>query len=102
MQKGSPIVFADAIEPVLISPNHIGVLKGSAHPNAGHLFSAFLVTSEAQKLWEKHYGAASAFTAGTRINKFLKGKETIFMGGQDPVVVERLANEYSKILGFTK
>jgi iron(III) transport system substrate-binding protein len=99
--KGAPIVFAE-VEPVILSTDNMGVLKGAAHPNGAHLFTIFNVSSEAQNIWEKHRGSTSAHVPGTRINKFMKGKEAVFMGGQDPARVEALANEYSKILGFTR
>jgi iron(III) transport system substrate-binding protein len=99
---GAPIVHADNVEPVLILPYNVGVLKGAAHPNGGHLFALFMTTPEAQSLWDKYSGQTSAFVSGTTTYNFLKGKQTIFMGGQQQGVVERLSNEYSKILGFTR
>lgn len=100
--KGAPIAFAEGVEPVLVTTTSIGVLKGAAHPNAALLFNIFNVSPEAQAIWEKYRGTSSAFVSGTRTNKFLKGKQTIFQGPLEPGVVERLSNEYSKILGFTR
>jgi iron(III) transport system substrate-binding protein len=98
----APIVHAENVDPVLILPYNVGVLKGAAHPNVAHLFTLFMVTPESQNLWDKHSGQTSAFVPGTRTYNFLKGKQTVFMGGQQQGVVERLSNEYSKILGFTR
>jgi iron(III) transport system substrate-binding protein len=100
--KGAPIAFAEGVEPVLVTTTSIGVLKAAAHPNAALLFNIFNLSPEAQAIWEKYRGTSSAFVSGTRINKFLKGKQTLFQGPQDPGSVERLSNEYSKILGFTR
>ncbi len=86
---------------MLFSTANIGVLKGAAHPSAARLFLAFMVTPEAQQLWDEFSVMTSAFVPGTKTYKFLQGKQTVFMG-QDPDLVERLSKEYSKILGFTK
>jgi iron(III) transport system substrate-binding protein len=100
--KGAPIAFADKIEPVLVSTTNIGVIKGAPHPNAALLFTAFNLSPEVQDIWEKYRGHTSAFVPGTRTYNFLKGKRVIFMEGQDPKMVDKLANEYSRILGFTR
>jgi iron(III) transport system substrate-binding protein len=100
-KRGAPLAFADQIEPVLVSTTNLGVLKGAAHPNAAILFTAFNLSPEAQTIWEEYRGHTSAFIPGTRTFNFLKGKKIVFMEGQDPAQVEKLATEYSKILGFT-
>ncbi len=100
--KGAPIAFAEKVEPVLVSTTNIGVLKGAPHPSAALLFTAFNLSPEAQEIWEKYRGHTSAFVPGTRTYNFLKGKQVVFMEGQDPKMVDKLANEYSKILGFTR
>jgi iron(III) transport system substrate-binding protein len=99
--SGAPIAFAENVEPVLVSTTNIAVLKGAAHPNAARLFLAFMVTPEVQQLWEKFSGMTSALIPGTKTYNFLQGKQVAFMG-QDPEAVERLSNEYSKLLGFIR
>jgi ABC-type Fe3+ transport system substrate-binding protein len=101
-QGGAPVVFAEGVEPIIVSTNNIAVLKGAAHPNAAALFAAFMTSPEAQTIWDKYYGLTSAFIPGTRTYNFMRGKKAVYMGGQNPKVVERLSNEYSKILGFTR
>jgi ABC-type Fe3+ transport system substrate-binding protein len=101
-QTGAPVAFVENIEPILILPYNVGVLKGAPHPNAAYLFSAFLASPEAQVIWEKDRGQTSAFVPGTRASNFTKGKQLVFMGGQEQQYVERLSNEYSKILGFIR
>lgn len=101
-KDGAPIVFAERIEPVPMTANSAGVLKGAAHPNAGHLFAAFMTTLEAQEIWERHFGQTSAIVPGTANYKFAQGKQVLFMHEKDADLVERLALEYSKILGFTR
>jgi iron(III) transport system substrate-binding protein len=100
--SGANVVFSDAVEPIVMSTTNVGVLKRAAHPNGAHLFAIFMGSAEAQTIWDKYIGQTSAFVPGTRTNHFVRGKKTVFMGGQDPQFVERLANEYSRILGFTR
>jgi iron(III) transport system substrate-binding protein len=101
-ERGAPVIFAEKIEPVIVLGYNAGVMKGATHPNAGHLFAAFMVTPEAQTIWEKYRGQSSAFVPGTRLNSFLKGKQALFMAEKDAALVDKLSEDYSKILGFTK
>jgi iron(III) transport system substrate-binding protein len=98
-KAGAPIVFAD-IEPVVSPAYHVGVLKGARHPMAGHLFAAFLTTSEAQKTWEEFVGHTSAFIPGTRANKYVQGKKVLYMTQSQSEMIDRLTREYTKILGM--
>jgi ABC-type Fe3+ transport system substrate-binding protein len=97
---GAPIVHAEAIEPVISPAYNAGVLKGASHPNAGHLFAAFLTTPEAQQIWEKYGGQTSAFVPGTTAYKYAQGKKVLYMNQDQAEMVDRLTREYGKILGF--
>ncbi len=97
---GAPIVHAEGITPVISPAYNAGVLKGAQHPNAAHLFAVFLTTPEAQALWEKYGGQTSAFVPGTRAHKYAQGKKVLYMAQDEAEMVDRLAREYSKILGF--
>ncbi len=99
-QTGAPIVFAEGIEPVISPAYHAGVLKGSRHPTAGHLFVAFLTTPEAQQIWEKYVGQTSAFVPGTRAYKYAQGKQVLYMTQDQALLVEKLTRLYAKIVGF--
>lgn len=101
-KTGAPVVFADAVQPVIAPAYHAGVLKGAPHRNAGHLFAVFLTTPEAQEILEKYTGYGSAFVRGTRTNKFVQGKKVLYMAADQAEAVDRLATEYGKILGFVK
>lgn len=98
--KGAPIVFAEGIEPVISPSLQVGLLKGARHPNAGFLFAAFLVTSGAQEIWEKYTGQSSAFVSGTSAQKYFQGKKVLYMAQEQAEMVDRLATQYGKILGF--
>lgn len=97
---GAPIVHAEGIEPVISPAYNAGVLKGASHPNAGHLFAAFLTTPEAQAIWEKYGGQTSAFVPGTTAYKYAQGKKVLYMTQEHAEMVDRLTREYGKILGF--
>jgi iron(III) transport system substrate-binding protein len=100
--KEEIVVFAKGVEPV-ISPSYLsGVLKGGPHPNAAHLFSVFLTTPEAQRIWQKFPGESSAFVPGTRAYEFAQGKKIIYMTQDQAQTVDRLTREYGKVLGFSR
>lgn len=99
-EKGAPIVHAEGVEPVIAPAYHAGVLKGARHPNVGHLMAAFLTTWEAQQIWEKYGGQSSPFVPGTKAYKYVQGKQVLYMNQSQAKMIERLAREYGKILGF--
>ncbi len=99
-KTGAPIVFAEAVQPVIAPAYQAGVLKGAVHRNAGHLFAVFLTTPAAQEILEKYTGYGSAFVPGTRTHKFVQGKKVLYMTGEQAATVDRLATQYGKILGF--
>ncbi len=99
-KAGAPIVHADGIEPVVSPAYNSGVPKGAAHANAGALFGIFLTTAEGQKLWEEYGGQTSAFIPGTTANKYAQGKKVLYMSPDQAQMIDRLSDEYGKILGF--
>ena len=98
---GAPIVHAQGIEPVISPALHSGVVKGARHPNAGHLMTVFLTTPKAQEIWDKYAGESSAFIRDTRAYGYVQGKQVLYMAEKDAELVDRLAREYGRILGFT-
>ncbi len=98
--KAAPIVHAAKVTPV-VSPAYLaGVPKGAKHPNAGHLFAAFLTTAEGQRLWDNYAGQTSVFVPGTSAHKFAQGKKLVFLPQEKAETVDRLSVAYGKILGF--
>lgn len=98
---GAPIAFADKVEPVLLVPANIAVLKGVPHPNTARLFIAFLVSPEAQVIWHKYRGQSSVLVAGTEAYNFVKGKkEVFFLHARNVELYEKLSSDYNKLLGF--
>jgi iron(III) transport system substrate-binding protein len=101
-KDGAPIVFAEGLDPVISPTYNAGVPKGARHPNAGHLFAAFLTLLEAQELWEKFNGQTSALIPGTTAYKYAQGKRLLQMTQNQAQTVDRLARQYGKILGFER
>jgi iron(III) transport system substrate-binding protein len=96
---GSALAHAQ-IEPVVSPAYHAGVLKGSRHPNAAHLFAVFLTTLEAQKIWERYGGQSSAFVPGTAMHRYIQGKSVIYLSQKDVGLVNKMVAEIGKTLGF--
>lgn len=100
-REGAPIAFAN-IEPVIAPAEQIGVLKGARHPNAAHLFSIFLTSPAAQKIWDQFLDMSSALIPGTETYKELQGKQALIMTQDQADTVDKLATVYSKMLGFER
>lgn len=101
-KKGSPLALAEGVEPVVSPAWQAGVLRNAAHPSAARLFAVFLLTPEAQKVWHKFTGGASAFVPGTETFEYLKDKEVVYMTQDQSKMIDRLTREYGKIFGFSK
>lgn len=99
-KTGAPLAQATDVEPVVSPEYHAGVPKNAPHPNVGHLFTAFLTTPEAQEIWLKYGGSSSTLIPGTPAYKFVQGKQVVYMKKDQAKMVDRLAKEYGKILGF--
>ena len=99
-KSGAPIVHDEQVQPIISPAYHAGVLKGARHPHVAHLFVAFLTSPEAQATWEKYAGQTSAFIRGTKTYQYVQGKQVLYMDKDHAQLVDRLAREYGKILGF--
>ena len=99
-KTGAPIVHDEQVQPVISPAYHAGVLKGARHPHVAHLLVAFLTSPEAQTIWEKYGGQTSAFIPGTKTYQYVQGKQVLYMDKDQAQMVDRLAREYGKILGF--
>ncbi|HEY7714060.1 MAG TPA: extracellular solute-binding protein [Candidatus Binatia bacterium] len=101
-KDGSPIVFAEGLDPVISPTYNAGVPKGARHPQVGHLFAIFLTDLQAQEVWEKFNGQTSALIPGTTAYKYAQGKRLLQMNENQAQTVDRLARQYGKILGFER
>lgn len=100
-KKGAPLTFAE-VQPVISPAYQCGVPKNAARPNVGHLFCAFLLSPESQKVWTKYTGQSSALIPGTAAYEYAQGKKVLFMTEDQAEKVDKLGREYGKILGFGK
>ncbi len=98
--RGAPLAYAEGVEPVISPAYNVGVVKGARHPNAAHLFAAFLTTPEGQEIWEKYTGMSSVFVQGTPAYQYAQGKKVVYMSQDQAEMVDRLTREYGKIMGF--
>lgn len=101
-ESGAPLAFAEDIQPVISPEYNVGVLKGAVHPNVGHLFVAFMASPEVQPIWKKHTGHSSAYVPGTDAYKFAQGKQVVYMKQSQAKLIDKLARDYGKILGFNR
>lgn len=99
-KAGAPIDHAHEVAPVISPAYHAGVPKNAPHPNVGHLFAGFLMSAEAQEIWQKYGGQSSAFVPGTATYKYLQGKEVAYLTQDQAKTVDRLGRVYGKLLGF--
>ena len=99
--KSAPVVFAEAVSPLIAPAYHAGVPKNAAHPRVAYLMAAYLTTPEAQKIWEKYAGQSSAFIPGTSAYQYVQKKQVVYMSQDQAEMIDRLSREYGKIFGFT-
>ena len=101
-KTGAPIALAEEVSPVVGYTVQAGVLKGARHPNAGHLFAAFLTTPEAQKIMYADFGESLHTVAGTPAYKLVKSRKVVFMTDKDARTVGKLQRKYSEMVGFKR
>ena len=99
--KSAPVAHAEAVTPLIAPAYHSGVPKNAAHPKVAHLMAGYLITPEAQKIWEKFAGQSSAFIPGTSAYKYVQNKQAVYMTQEQAEMIDRLSREYGKIFGFS-
>jgi iron(III) transport system substrate-binding protein len=99
-ESGAPLAFAEQVSPVVSPEYHVGVLKGSAHPNVGHLMVAFMASADVQPVWKKYTGHTSAYVPGTDAYKFVQGKQVLYMKQEQADKVDKISRQIGKIIGF--
>lgn len=98
---GAPVVHAETVEPVIAPATNAGVIKNARHPNAGYLFTVFLTSPEAQKIWQHYRGESSAFVSGTPAHEYAQKRKMVYMTQERAELINRLTTEYGKMLGFS-
>ena len=101
-KTGAPVALAEEVSPIVGYTVQASVLKGARHPNAGHLFAAFLTTPEVQKIMYADFGESLHTVAGTPAHNLVKSKKVVFMTDKDARAVGKLQREYSEMVGFKR
>ena len=97
--KGAPIEFA-FVEPVPLTSTYLVLPKNSAHPNAGSLFAAFIMSPQGHAVYEQVSGLSSAYVETSSLNKVLKGKKLAPMSPEWALKGEELVLQWSKVMGI--
>jgi iron(III) transport system substrate-binding protein len=85
--KGAPIAYEPIVEPVVLRPNGVAMMKTAAHPAAAYLFYQWLLTDGQQVI--KDVGLTSSLASAA--NKGLEGVEIA------EVDLEKLLNENKQL-----
>jgi len=101
-KTGAPIALAEDVSPIIGYTVQAGVLKGARHPNAGHLFAAFLTTPEVQKIMYADFGESLHTVAGTPAYKLVKSRKVVFTTDKEARKVGSLQREYGEMVGFKR
>ncbi|HZU07830.1 MAG TPA: extracellular solute-binding protein [Chloroflexota bacterium] len=100
-QTGAPFVFVDTVKPLIATQYNAGLLKGVRHPNQAKLMAVFLLTPEAQALWEELQSQSSMFIEGTTAYRYAQGKDVLTL---DPKFaaeqLDTLTEKYGRIVGY--
>ncbi|MDP2644242.1 MAG: extracellular solute-binding protein [Desulfobacterales bacterium] len=96
---GAPIEMA-FLEPVPMSSTYLVLPKNSPHPNAGMLFSAFIMSPDGHAVWEQASGLSNAYVSSSSLTQVLKGKKLAAMSPEWALKGEDLVIEWSKALGI--
>ena len=49
---------------------------------------------------EKYTGYTSALVPGTKAHKYVQGKKVLYMADDQAEIIDRLADDYTKVFGF--
>jgi iron(III) transport system substrate-binding protein len=100
-ERGAPVEWAEAVQPVIAQSLVAGPLKGAANPNAALLFAGFLASKEGQELWQEFQGQSSVFVEGSAYWQFVQGKEYVVL--QEDFMEKELearTAKYGRMLGY--
>ncbi|HLH21799.1 MAG TPA: extracellular solute-binding protein [Chloroflexota bacterium] len=100
-KTGAPFTVVETARPILAQQYDVGLLKGVQHPNQAKLMAVFLLSPEAQALWEEMQGQTSMFIEGTTANRYAQGKDVVTL---DPKFgaeqLDQLTEKYGRMMGF--
>jgi iron(III) transport system substrate-binding protein len=100
-KTGAPFTVVETVKPIIAQQYDVGILKGVQHPNQAKLMAVFLLSPEAQALWEEMQGQTSMFIEGTTANRYAQGKDVVTL---DPKFgteqLDPLTEKYGRMVGF--
>ncbi len=100
-KSGAPFTVVETAKPIIAQQYDVGLMKGVRHPNQAKLMAAFLVTPEAQALWEEIQGQSSMYVEGTAANRYVQDKEIVTL---DPKFgaeqLDQLTEKYGRMVGY--
>ncbi|HLC27214.1 MAG TPA: hypothetical protein VJM80_10640, partial [bacterium] len=88
------------VEPIPMSATYLVLPKNSAHPNAGLLFAAYIMSPSGHATYEEVSGLSSGFVETSSLSKVLKGKKLALMSPEWALKGEELGLRWSKVLGI--
>jgi hypothetical protein len=95
------VIHSHQAQEVIITKDFLeSSFKGARHANSAHLFASFLISPEAQTIWERYNGQTSAFVPGTKMHNYVQGKDVVYLGQNDVDLVNKAVVDLNKILGF--
>ena len=97
--KGAPLEMA-FVEPVPMSATYLLLPSNSAHPNAGLLFAAYIMSPSGHAVYEEVSGLSLAFVETSSLSKVLKGKKLALMSPEWALKGEELVLQWSKAMGI--
>ena len=97
--KGAPIEMA-FVEPVPMAATYLVLPKNSAHPNAGLLFMAYIMSPEGHALYEELSGLSSAFVETSSLKELLKGKILAALSPEWALKGGQMVPQWANVLGI--
>jgi len=100
-RSGAPLSIVETAKPIIAQQYDLGLLKGARHPNQAKLMAAFIVTPEAQALWEEIQGQSSMYVEGTTANRYAQGKEIVTLDQKfGAEQLDQLTEKYGRMVGY--
>jgi iron(III) transport system substrate-binding protein len=100
-QTGAPFAFVETVKPIIATQYNAGILKGVRRPNQAKLFATFLLSPEAQAIWEAQQAQSSMFVEGTAAYRYAQGKDILTLDAKFAAdQLDDLTQKYGRIVGY--
>jgi ABC-type Fe3+ transport system substrate-binding protein len=99
-RKGAPVATAP-IEPVILTPWALFLMKDAKHPATAKLFGYWLASEAGQKVLSDVTALSLASAPGTDINQLTAGKKVLTVPPEfNSEVLPKLGPIYGKLMGL--